>query len=171
MSELKYYVVAPSVKLFGGLKVEKDTEFDSSNDSGEVHQVLKDLILTTEIKRESEYKGIKMTEESKMTTEIPEGTVLVWSESEGYIVPNYTMLTVDEAIASLEKVKDITDPIEATTKIDKKQLFWYNITNVQRSTAITSLYTLYCGRCVVMEIWKDIKDYEGLYQVSNMRQS
>ena len=120
MSDLKYYVVAPSVKLFGGLKVSADTEFDSYNDDKTVHQVLKDLVLTTEIKRESEYKGIKMQEESKMTTEIPEGTVLVWSEAEGYIVPNYTMKTVEEAIESLEKVKGITDPIEATTQIDNK---------------------------------------------------
>lgn len=116
MSEkVEYYVVAPSVKLFGGIKVKKDTEFDTYNDDKTVHQTMKDLILTTEVKRESEYNGIKATEESKMTTTIPEGTVLIWGEQEGYIIPNYHMVKVEEAIKCLENVKDITVPIEKGT--------------------------------------------------------
>lgn len=112
MENVKYYVVAPSTKLFGGLEVTKDTKFDTYNDDKTVHQTMENLILTTEVNKESEYKGIKSTEKSVMTTEVPEGTVLIWGEKEGYIVPNLHMVRVQEAIDGLEKVKDITAPIE-----------------------------------------------------------
>ena len=113
MSEkVEYFVVAPSSKLFGGIKVTKETEFETWNDDKTVHQTMKDLVLTTEITRESDYNGIKSKEESKMTVEIPEGIVLIWGEQEGYIVPNYHMVKIDEAIEMLNKANDITKPIE-----------------------------------------------------------
>ena len=119
MSEkVEYFVVNPSIKTFGGIKVTKETNFNTYNDDKTVHQTMKDLVLVTEITRESEYKGIKVKEESKMTTELLEGMVLVWSEETGYIVPNYTMVKVDEAIASLEQVRDITKPIEDNNKVE-----------------------------------------------------
>lgn len=113
MSEkVEYFVVAPSSKLFGGIKVTKETEFETWNDDKTVHQTMKDLVLTTEITRESDYNGIKSKEESKMTVELPEGIVLIWGEQEGYIVPNYHMVKIDEAIEMLNKANDITKPIE-----------------------------------------------------------
>ena len=66
MSEkVEYFVVNPSIKTFGGIKVTKETNFDTYNDDKTVHQTMKDLVLVTEITRESEYKGIKVKEESK----------------------------------------------------------------------------------------------------------
>lgn len=116
MSEkVEYYIVAPSSKLFGGIKVTKETEFETYNDDKTVHQTMKDLVLTTELKKDSDYNGIKSTEESKLVTTLPEGIVLVWSEETGYIVPNYHMVKVTEAIETLNKIKDITVPIEEGT--------------------------------------------------------
>lgn len=112
MEKVEYFVVAPSTKLFGGIRVNKETEFDVYNDDETVHQTMKDLVLTTEVKRESEFNGIKSSEESKLTTELPEGTVIVWSEETGYIVPNYHMVKISEAIEGYKKVEDITEPIE-----------------------------------------------------------
>lgn len=112
MENVEYFVVQPSIKTFGGIRVNKDTEFETYNDDKTVHQTMKDLVLTTELKKESEYNGIKMVEESKLTTTVPEGIVLIWGEDTGYIIPNYHMVKVDEAIKSLEQVRDITVPIE-----------------------------------------------------------
>lgn len=112
MEKVEYFVVAPSTKLFGGVKVEKDTEFETWNDEGTVHQKLKDLVLVTEVKKESEFGDIKSSEESKLTTELPEGTVLIWGEDTGYIVPNYHMVKISEAIKGYEQIEDITKPIE-----------------------------------------------------------
>lgn len=112
MEKVEYFVVAPSTKLFGGVRVNKETEFETWNDDKTVHQTLKDLVLVTEVKRDSEYGDIKSSEESKLTTELPEGTVIVWGEDTGYIVPNYHMVKVSEAIEGLKKVEDITVPIE-----------------------------------------------------------
>lgn len=116
MENVKYFVVQPSTQLFGGLEVTKETKFDTYNDDKTVHQTMENLILTTEVNKESEYKGIKSTEKSVMTTEVPEGTILIWGEQEGYIIPNYKMVRVNEAIESLETVKNITRPIEEGTE-------------------------------------------------------
>ena len=103
MEDVKYYVVQPSIKLFGGIKVTKETKFDTCNDDKTVHQTMKNLVLTTEVNRTSDYNGIKSTEKSVMTTEVPEGTVLIWGEQEGYIIPQYKMVRVEEAIAEYER--------------------------------------------------------------------
>lgn len=116
MEDVKYYVVQPSIKLFGGIKVTKETKFDTYNDDKTVHQTMENLVLTTEVNRTSDYNGIKSTEKSVMTTEVPEGTVLIWGEQEGYIIPQYKMVRVEEAIETLEQVNDITVPIEEGSK-------------------------------------------------------
>lgn len=118
MEKVEYFVVQPSIKTFGGIRVDKETAFETYNDDKTVHQTMKDLVLTTEIKRESEYNGMTMKEESKLETTVPEGTVLIWGEDTGYIVPNYHMVKVEEAIKSLEQVRDITVPIEENNKPD-----------------------------------------------------
>lgn len=118
MEKVEYFVVQPSIKLFGGIRVTKETEFETYNDDETVHQTLKDLVLTTELKRESEYMEMKSTEDSKLVTELKEGTVIIWSEETGYIVPNYRMVKVEEAIESLETVSGITKPIEENNKAE-----------------------------------------------------
>lgn len=118
MEKVEYFVVQPSIKLFGGIRVDKETEFETYNDDKTVHQTLKNLVLTTELKRESEYLEMKSTEDSKLTTELKEGTVIIWSEETGYIVPNYRMVKVEEAIKSLQNVEDITKPIEENNKAE-----------------------------------------------------
>lgn len=113
MERPEYFIVNPSTKLFGGIKVKKDTEFETYNDDKTVHQTLKNLVLTTEIKRANEYNGIKSTEESKMTTQLPENIVLIWGEQEGYMVPNYVMVKPSEAVKMLKKINRTTREIES----------------------------------------------------------
>ena len=118
MGKLEYYVVAPSTKLFGGIKVDKDTKFDEWNDDKTVHQTLENLVLTTEVKKEYDFNGMKSVEESKVVTTLPEGIVIVWSEEEGYVVSTYRMVRPKEAQEMYDKMMDITKPIEDTNKED-----------------------------------------------------
>jgi len=107
------FIVRPSLKQHYGRTITKETEFDEWTEDKEVHQTLKDLVLTTEVKRENEYNGVKSTEESKMTQEIPEGTILIWNELDGYILPNvavYKMKDLENEIKEIKKIyKDNTD--------------------------------------------------------------
>ena len=117
MEKVEYYVVSPSTKLFGGIKVDKNTQFDTYNDDKSVHQTFRNGKLTTHIKRESNYNGIKSVETSNLVTEVPEGIVLLWDEQNGYIIPNYHMVKVSEAIKTLQGVENVTKPIEDGTRI------------------------------------------------------
>lgn len=107
------FIVKPNLQQYYGRTVTKEMEFEESTDDGRVHQTLKDLVLTTTLKNESEYEGIKSKEESKLTQELPEGTILIWTEKEGYILPNismYKMRDLEKEIKQIKKIyKDNTD--------------------------------------------------------------
>ena len=107
------FTVRPNLKQFYGRTVTKDMEFDEWTDNKEIHQTLKDCVLTTEINREWEANGIKNTVHSVQTEELPEGTVIIWAENEGYIVPNlavYKLKDLEEEIAAVKEIyKDNTD--------------------------------------------------------------
>lgn len=121
MEKVRYYIIKPNLRLFGGLEATKETEFECYNDDETVHQTLKDLVLTTEIKRESTYKddeGIeyKSTEESRLVSTIAEGTILVWNEQIGYTILGNDMVTLDEGVELMEQMRSITNPIEEGTR-------------------------------------------------------
>lgn len=101
------FIIQPSLKQYYGRTVTKEMEFDEFTDDKTVHQILKDLILTTEVNKETNFNDIKAKEESKLTQELPEGTILVWTEEEGYIVPNQKMYKVKDLIEEIEQVKEI----------------------------------------------------------------
>ncbi len=101
------FTVRPSLKQYYGRTVTKDMVFDETTENGEVHQTLKDLVLTTEINKEWEQGEICNKYQSVQTTEIPEGTVLIWSESEGYIVPDVAMYKLSDLEEEIKEVKEI----------------------------------------------------------------
>lgn len=101
------FTIKPSLKQFYGRTITKDTSFDETTENGEVKQKLENLILTTTVDRESEYDGIKSTEHSVMTQELPEGTILIWSELEGYIIPNVHVYKLKDLEAEIQEIKDI----------------------------------------------------------------
>lgn len=111
MEKNELFTIKPSLRQYYGRTVTKDLEFDERTENGVVHQMLKDLILTTEINRESEFSGIKSTEKSVLTQELPEGTILIWDESLGYILPDrevYKLENLKEEITQIEKIyKDV----------------------------------------------------------------
>ena len=101
------FTVKPSLKQYYGITVTKETKFDEKNDSGEVHQTLENCVLTTEINREWTQGDIKNTIHSVQTEELPEGTIIIWSELEGYIVPNVAMYKLRDLEEEIKEIKDI----------------------------------------------------------------
>lgn len=107
MKNNELFIVRPSLKQHYGRTITKDTEFDEYTEDKSVHQTLKDLVLTTEIKRENEYNDIKSTENSVLTQEIPEGTILIWNELDGYIIPNVPVYKMKDLEKEIKEIKDI----------------------------------------------------------------
>ena len=105
MNEL--FTVMPNLKQYYGRTVTKDMEFDEYTDDKSVHQTLKNLVLKTEIKRTSEFEGIKSTEYSKLTQELPEGAILIWNEQQGYILPNVKVYKLKDLKEEIKQIEDI----------------------------------------------------------------
>ena len=107
------FTIKPNLHQYYGRTVTKETFFDETTEDGTVHQTLKDLILTTEVHQESEYNDVKSVEDSKMVQELPENTILIWNEKEGYILPNvaiYKLKDLEEEIKTIKKIyKDNSD--------------------------------------------------------------
>lgn len=113
MNNNELFTIKPSLKQYYGRTITKDTKFDEKVDDGTVHQTLDNLILTTTVNKEQEYNGIKTKENSTLIQEIPEGTILLWTEQEGYIIPNvpvYKLKNLEEEIKEIKKIyEDNTD--------------------------------------------------------------
>ena len=101
------FTVKPSLTQYYGRTVTKDMEFDERTENGVVHQTLKNCVLTTEINREWEQNGIKNSLKSVQTEEMPEGTVIIWNEEMGYIVPNVTLCKLRDLEEDIKAVKEI----------------------------------------------------------------
>jgi hypothetical protein len=101
------FTVKPSLKQYYGRTVTKEMKFDEKTESGEIHQTLENCVLTTEVNKEFTQGGIKTTLHSVMTEEIPEGTVIIWSEQDGYLVPNVPMYKLHDLEAEIKEIKEI----------------------------------------------------------------
>ena len=74
-------------------------------EDGKVHQTLKRLCTNyTYIWKKGEHsiygisEKVVVEEESKIVQTLPEGTILIWSEESGYIIPTFQMTTLEELI-------------------------------------------------------------------------
>lgn len=101
------FTVKPSLRQFYGRTVTKEMKFDETTDNGEVHQTLENCVLTTEINKEWTQGNIKNTLHSIQTEELPEGTVIIWSEQDGYIVPNVAMYKLRDLEEEIKEVKEV----------------------------------------------------------------
>ena len=99
------FTIRPTLKQYYGRTITKDTKFDEYTDDKTIHQTLENLVLTTTITRESEYGGIKSKEKSILTQELKENMVLIWNESDGYIIPNREVYKLKDLEKEIEEVK------------------------------------------------------------------
>ena len=107
MEKNELFTIAPNLHQYYGRTVTKEMEFDEYTEDKTVHQTLKDLVLTTEINKESEFAGIKSTEHSVLTQEVPEGTILIWNEQQGYILPDVKVYKLQNLKEEIEQIEDI----------------------------------------------------------------
>ena len=111
MEKNEIFTIKPNLHQYYGRTVTKEMEFDEYTEDKTVHQTLKDLVFTTEIYKESEYNGVKSTEKGTVTQELPEGTILIWNEIQGYIIPDrevYKLKDLKEEISQVEEIyKDV----------------------------------------------------------------
>ena len=110
MEKVEYYTLRPNLKQIYGKKVNKDTVFTDKTEDGTVEQEFKDLTLTTRIKKSNTVGEYEISEESIMTVKVPEGTILIWNEQEGFIVPQFQMCTLEELKEEINDMQEIYDP-------------------------------------------------------------
>ena len=99
---MQVFIRKPSIDLYPGICVTKDTEFEYKNEN--VKQTLKNLTLRSVTK----VKGDGYTSKYDTTIHLKEGDVLIYEdEGRGYIKPVENFVTVDEAIEELTNIKDL----------------------------------------------------------------
>lgn len=99
---MQVFIRKPSVDLYPGIRVTKDTELEFKNEN--VKQTVKDLVLHSLTK----VKGDGFKSKYDTTIQLEEGDVLIFEdEGRGYIKPVEGFVTIEEAIADLENIKDL----------------------------------------------------------------
>ena len=127
MEKVEYYTLRPSLKQYFGRKVNKSLTFDERTEDKKVHQTLKDLELITEIHDERKAKMLVLGKEETITTEeistikqkLVTGVVLIRDESQGYVIPPYEMVTLDEVETDLKAMKEAYSEVENDSKRNK----------------------------------------------------
>lgn len=126
MDKIEYYTVKPNLKQLFGRKVTKELEFDEYTEDKKVHQTLKDCILTTYITSEEQGSvyGVKdkviTKEETKIVQTLPEGVILIWSEKNGYIIPDIQMTTLEDLKKDIDTIQNIYEGDANDAKGTKK---------------------------------------------------
>ena len=99
---MQRFINKPSLDMYGGIKVNKDTKLEYKNDN--VEQTIENLVFKSITKvigedYESEYHTI---------INLKEGDVLIFEEEgRGYIKPVEEFMTIKDAIKELEDIKDL----------------------------------------------------------------
>ena len=107
MGKIEYYTLRPNLKQIYGKKVDETTEFVEKTEDGTVNQTFKDLTLTTVIKKNDTAGEFEVNEESTISVKVPKGTILIWNEHEGFVIPQYQMCTLEELKREIEEISNI----------------------------------------------------------------
>lgn len=99
---MKKFIMKPSIDMYPGIKVYKDTKLDYKNKN--VNQSLENLVF----KSKTTVKGEGYTSTYNTTINLKEGDVLIFEdEGRGYIKPVEEFITVGEAIEDLKNIKEV----------------------------------------------------------------
>jgi len=99
---MNVFIRKPSIDLYPGIRVEKDTMLEYKNEN--VEQRLENLVFHSVTKVQGE--GFESVYDT--TIHLKEGDILVFEESgRGYIKPVEEFVTIAEAIDDLTNVKDV----------------------------------------------------------------
>ena len=99
---MQVFIRKPSIDLYSGVRVDKDTVLEYKNDN--VEQTLKKLVFHSVTK----VKGDSFESVYDTTIQLKEGDVLVFeAEGRGYIKPVEDFVTIAEAIEDLTNIKGV----------------------------------------------------------------
>lgn len=99
---MQVFINKPSIDLYPGIRVDKDTVVEFKNER--IEQSVKDLVFRSVTK----VKGENFETELHATIQLKEGDILIFEEDgRGYIKPVESFVTVAEAISDLECIKDM----------------------------------------------------------------
>lgn len=97
----KMFILKPSLDLFEGIKVYKNTKLEFENEN--VKQEVSDLQLTCELRE----KGTNYKSVTQLIIELNEGDILQFDEEKGYFLPRFPLYNIDEAINDYKTLKDV----------------------------------------------------------------
>lgn len=99
---MEVFIMKPSVNLYPGVRVTKDTVLEYKNDK--VEQKVEELVLHSIIHATGEnYESVYDTK-----IQLNEGDILIYDdENRGYIKPVEQFCTIEEAIDDLANIKDL----------------------------------------------------------------
>jgi sporulation protein YlmC with PRC-barrel domain len=99
---MEVFIMKPSVNLYPGVRVTKDTVLEYKNDK--VEQKVENLILHSIIHATGE--NFESVYDTKI--QLNEGDILIYEdEGRGYIKPVEQLCTIEEAIVDLESIKGV----------------------------------------------------------------
>ena len=99
---MKNFIRKPSIDLYPGIRISKDTSLEYKNEN--VEQKVEDLVFhsVTKVKGEN-FEGTYDT-----TVQLKEGDILIFEEEgRGYIKPVEPFVTIDEALEDLMNIRDL----------------------------------------------------------------
>ena len=105
--KIERLLLEPTYTPLFGVTVTKDTDIDDYTKDKKVHQTIKNLTLTTVVKDKKKGNGYELEEDSKLIFHLKEGTRLIWTESEGYILPQQKLTTRKEITENLKNLDGI----------------------------------------------------------------
>lgn len=99
---MKNFIRKPSIDLYPGIKVTKDTSLEYKTEN--VEQKVENLVFHSV----SKVKGDNFEGTYDTTIQLQEGDILIFEEEgRGYIKPVEPFVTIDEAIADLTNIRDL----------------------------------------------------------------
>jgi len=99
---MEVFMKKPSIDLYPGIRVTKDTVLEYKNEN--VIQTVKNLVLHSVTK----LKGENFRSKYDTTIKLKEGDILIFEdEGRGYIKPVEEFVTIRDAIADLESIRDL----------------------------------------------------------------
>lgn len=116
LEKLEKYVITPNVRFYGGyIHNGEDIELCNDYEEQEEYKIsIKDKIIKGHLIKEiiQEYKmrnGKTVKQKEEQDIELAENQLLIYVEGKGFIISEYIMLTIDEAI---ERYKLLKSPVK-----------------------------------------------------------
>ncbi len=112
MEKLQKFIAKPQLDIDRGIIVNSNTTAEFTNELKDVgqkiHQKLKKNRLHTYVETNKEDMLIK----TEIIMDLPNGSILLFDETNGYIKPPYDVCTPEEALEIITAKKDVVDRYE-----------------------------------------------------------